>query len=172
MFEVGQVIKKIQEPYTRDEIRAYSKASGDTNPIHKDEEFAVKVGLKGIIAQGMLTFGVINRYMSDLAKQSNASLIKIGCEMRGMVRPGDWLLTDIEVDSISDKDVSFKITQNSKMPLRLEKDGEIVKIFEAEEKDWIDEKEKIGIKTEETSDGTLTFREWVANKAWATIRLE
>ena len=171
MFEVGQIITKVEKPITREQLVRYAKASGDSNPVHTNEEFAIKVGLKGVIAHGMLSFGMVNRYVSDLAKDNNAELLTVGCEMRGMVRPGDWLLANIEVESIEDKVVSFKITQNSKMPLHLEKDGQVVKVYEGEERGWVSEKEKPGIGTEETPDGTLTYREWLANKAWAKIRL-
>ena len=171
MLEIGQKFSKKEEPITRDQINFYAKNSGDPNPVHTNEDFAVKVGLKGVIAHGMLSFGAINRYISELATENNGEVVNIGCEMRGMVRPGDWLLTTIEVDSIQDNQVTFKILQNSKMPLKLEKDGNVVKTFEGEERGWVSEKEKSGVLTEETPDGTLTYREWIANKAWATIKL-
>ncbi len=171
MFEVGQVITKIEEPIEREQLVNYAKASGDSNPVHTNEEFAIKVGLNGVIAHGMLSFGMINRYVSDLARENNAEILNIGCEMRGMVRPGDWLIATIKVESIEDKVVSFSIIQNSKMPLKLEKDGQVVKVFEGEERGWVNEKQKSGIATEETPEGTLTYREWLANKAWAKIRL-
>ena len=164
MFTVGQIIIKTEEPITRDQILNYSKASGDSNPIHINEEFAIKVGLKGVIAHGMLSFGMVNRYISDLATENNAELLTIGCEMRGMVRPGDWLICTIEVESVEDKVVSFNIIQNSKMPLKLEKDGQIVKVFEGEERGWVSDKEIGGIKTEDTPEGTLTYREWLVTK--------
>ncbi len=171
MFEVGQIVTKVEEPITRELLLKYAKASGDSNPVHTNEDFAIKVGLNGVIAHGMLSFGMLNHYMSDLADENKGELLNIGCEMRGMVRPGDWLIAAIEVESIEDKVVSFKITQNSKMPLHLEKDGVVIKVYEGEERDWVNEKQKSGIATEETPEGTLTYREWLANKAWAKIRL-
>lgn len=171
MFEVGQIITKVEERITREQLVNYAKASGDSNPVHTNEEFATKVGLNGVIAHGMLSFGMVNKYVSDLARDNNGEIMTVGCEMRGMVRPGDWLIAIIKVESIEDNVVSFKITQNSKMPLKLEKDGQVVKVYEAEERGWVSEKEKGGIKTEETPEGTLTYREWLANKAWAKIRL-
>ncbi len=65
----------------------------------------------------------------------------------------------------------FPNFQNSKMPLKLEKDGAVIKTFEAEERGWVSEKEKPLITTEETAEGTLTYREALVNKGWAKIRL-
>ena len=45
MFEVGQIIRRVENPFNRNDLLNYAKASGDTNPIHKDEEFAIKMGL-------------------------------------------------------------------------------------------------------------------------------
>jgi acyl dehydratase len=42
-----------------EQLRAYAEASGDSNPIHLDEEVAKKVGLPGIIAHGMLIAGLV-----------------------------------------------------------------------------------------------------------------
>jgi acyl dehydratase len=170
MLTVGQKIIKIEGPITREMIKEYADASGDQNPIHINDEFATKVGLKGVIAHGMLSFGFCNHHVSDLAFENNAKIMKIGCEMRGMVRPGDTIITNIEIKSIQDKKIELEIIQNSKMPLHLEKNGQIIKVYEAEEKDWVQEKEREGIKTETTPDGNFTYREWLVNKGWATIK--
>ena len=170
-MEVGQVFTQIDGPITREMIKAYAKASGDRNPIHIDEEFAEKVGLKGVISHGMLYFGFIARMMGEIATKNNAKFINLGGELRGMVRPGDTIVTTAEITSIEGKIISFKIIQNSKMPLKLEKDGVVIKTFEGEEKGWVKEKEKSGIKTEETDEGTLTLREWLAINGHAKIEL-
>ena len=171
MVEVGQIIKKVDGPVTREMIMQYSKASGDSNPIHINEEFAIKVKLNGVIAHGMLSFGLGARHLSDFAGECNGSLFNLGCEMRGMVRPGDEILTTITVKDIKDNIVDIEMIQNSKMRLHLAKDGAVVKTFEAEERGWVSEKEKPLITTEETAEGTLTYREALVNKGWAKIRL-
>jgi len=171
MVEVGQMIKKIDGPITRETILKYAKASGDNNPIHIDEDFAIKVHLNGVIAHGMLSFGLGARHLSDFAEECQGTLFNLGCEMRGMVRPGDEILTTITVKDIKDNIAEIEMIQNSKMPLKLEKDGAVIKTFEAEERGWVSEKEKPLITTEETAEGTLTYREALVNKGWAKIRL-
>ena len=48
-------------------LKAYADASGDQNPIHQNEEFAISVGLPNVIAHGMLTMALVGKYVSDWA---------------------------------------------------------------------------------------------------------
>ena len=48
-------------------VKSYADASGDQNPIHQNEEFAVSVGLPNVIAHGMLTMALVGKYITDLA---------------------------------------------------------------------------------------------------------
>jgi acyl dehydratase len=48
-------------------LKQYADASGDQNPIHQNEEFAVSVGLPNVIAHGMLTMALVGKYVSDFA---------------------------------------------------------------------------------------------------------
>ena len=55
---VGDVVAEATYHLTRDSLVRYAGASGDFNPIHYRDAFAVSVGLDGVIAHGMLTMGV------------------------------------------------------------------------------------------------------------------
>jgi acyl dehydratase len=55
-------------------LKQYADASGDQNPIHQDEEFAISVGLPNVIAHGMLTMALVGKYVSDLAGGSEKVL--------------------------------------------------------------------------------------------------
>lgn len=54
-----------EHPLTRDTLVRYAGASGDFNPIHYRDDYARSVGLEGVIAHGMLTFGVAATTVSD-----------------------------------------------------------------------------------------------------------
>ena len=172
MVEAGKTYTRTDGQITREQIKKYAKASGDMNPIHVDEDFATnRGGLNGVIAHGMLFFGFVNHLISDIAQEVNGKILKVGCEMRGTVRPGDWVISTATVKEITGNRMKLEIVQNSKMPLKIEKDGAVVKTFEGEERGWVKEKEKAGIKTEETDEGTLTYREWLAIKGYAEVEL-
>ncbi len=61
----------------REMLKRYADASGDQNPIHQNEEFAVSVGLPNVIAHGMLTMALVGKYVSDFAGGS-AKVVEFG----------------------------------------------------------------------------------------------
>ena len=67
MIEVGTVLDEKVFYLDRALLKAYADASGDQNPIHQNEEFAVSVGLPNVIAHGMLTMALVGQYVSDFA---------------------------------------------------------------------------------------------------------
>jgi len=77
-------VTDLEVTFTREQIAAYAEASGDTNPIHLDDEFARSVGLPGVIAHGMLQMGLLARVAGEPGR-----LRRLSCRFAGMVRPGD-----------------------------------------------------------------------------------
>jgi len=67
MIEVGTVLDEKIFYLDRELLKQYADASGDQNPIHQNEEFALSVGLPNVIAHGMLTMALVGKYVSDFA---------------------------------------------------------------------------------------------------------
>ena len=67
MIDVGSVLEEKVFYIDRAMLKAYADASGDQNPIHQNEEFAVSVGLPNVIAHGMLTMALVGKYVTDWA---------------------------------------------------------------------------------------------------------
>jgi len=67
MIEVGTVLDEKVFYLDRTLLKQYADASGDQNPIHQNEEFALSVGLPNVIAHGMLTMALVGKYVSDFA---------------------------------------------------------------------------------------------------------
>ena len=67
MIEVGTVLPEQIFFIDRSMLKSYADASGDQNPIHQNEEFAISVGLPNVIAHGMLTMALVGKYVSDFA---------------------------------------------------------------------------------------------------------
>ena len=112
--KVGQVIKNEFDQITRDLLKDYANASGDTNPIHTRDEVAEKAGLKGVIAHGLFSFGFITKLFEDFLEHGKfGTLIEIGVEMRGMVRCGDTLITEAKIINIDGNRVYFDVTQTT-----------------------------------------------------------
>ena len=174
-MKIGQVIKNEFDQITRDLLKDYAKASGDTNPIHINDMVAEKAGLKGVIAHGLFSFGFITKLFEDFLEHGKyGTLIDIGVEMRGMVRCGDNLITEAKVSKIDGKRVFFDVTQTTITNIDIkDTDGNIVKQFEAGERGYISEKdiERGLVKTKEVSEGILSYRERVATPGSAIIEL-
>jgi acyl dehydratase len=173
-LKVGKQLTYVYGPVTREGIIKYANASGDKNNIHTDDDFAVKMKLKGVIAHGLYSFGMVTRCLGEIAGNEGV-ILKVGGQMRGMVRPGDDWIINLTVKAIHDDLVDFEFVEQSKTPIKIvNAAGDIVKKFEAEERGWIDEKDiaKNLIKTEEVADGTLYFRLRTAIPGTATLRLK
>ena len=65
MIEIGTVLPEKILYLDRAMLKAYADASGDQNPIHQNEEFALSVGLPNVIAHGMLTMALVGKYVTD-----------------------------------------------------------------------------------------------------------
>ena len=82
MIAVGTVLPTKIYYLDRTLLKAYADASGDQNPIHQNEEFAVSVGLPNVIAHGMLTMALVGTFISEWAggsaqiKEFSARFIK------------------------------------------------------------------------------------------------
>ncbi|MEI8056070.1 MAG: MaoC family dehydratase [Actinomycetes bacterium] len=72
--EVGTVLPELTVQLRRVDLVKYAGASGDFNPIHWNESFAVAVGLPDIIAHGMLTMASAGRIVTDWAVDPGAVL--------------------------------------------------------------------------------------------------
>ena len=67
MIEVGTVLPDKIFYIDRALLKAYADASGDQNPIHQNEEFALSVGLPNVISHGMLTMALAGKYITEWA---------------------------------------------------------------------------------------------------------
>lgn len=95
---------------TRTQIVQYAGASGDYNPIHSDERFAVEAaGYPGVFAHGMLTMGMAGRLLTDVV--GDGRLRRFGVRFVGQVWPGDTLTGTLEVVEVraADGEVDLRI---------------------------------------------------------------
>ncbi len=67
MIETGTTFDEKVFYINRALVKSYADASGDQNPIHQNEEFALSVGLPNVIAHGMLTMALAGKYLTDIA---------------------------------------------------------------------------------------------------------
>lgn len=93
----------VVENLTRSQIVQYAGASGDFNPLHTDEIYAVKVaGFPSVFAHGMLTMAMTGKALTSLFGVGN--IRGFGGRFKTQVWPGDTLVARICVTAISDDD--------------------------------------------------------------------
>jgi acyl dehydratase len=174
-IKVGDVIKNEFDGITRERLQQYAKASGDTNPIHTNDAVAERAGLKGIIAHGLFSYGLLTKLFEDWLEHGNfGKLIEIDVEMRGMVRCHDVLITEAKINKIEGKRVYFDVKQTTITNVDIkDKDGNIIKQFEAGERGYVSEKDIAQelIHEKEVEEGILTYRERIATPGTAICEL-
>jgi acyl dehydratase len=109
MIEVGDILEEKVFYLDRAMLKAYADASGDQNPIHQNENFAVSVGLPNVIAHGMLTMALVGKFVTDWAGGSAAVKEFSGRFVKPVIVPADHkvdltvsgVVTEIEGDRIT-----------------------------------------------------------------------
>jgi acyl dehydratase len=90
-------------------LKAYADASGDQNPIHQNEEFAVSVGLPNVISHGMLTMALVGKFVSDWAGGSAAVKEFSARFIKPVIVPADQKV-DLTVSGVITEVVGDRIT--------------------------------------------------------------
>ena len=116
MIEVGANLPEKVLYLDRDLLKRYADASGDQNPIHQNEEFAVSVGLPNVIAHGMLTMALVGKYLSDFAGGS-AKVVEFGARFtKPVIVPADEkvdLTVTATVAEVVDGKISLTLSATS-----------------------------------------------------------
>ena len=117
MIEAGSKIPQRVFWVDRELLKRYANASGDQNPIHQDQTFAVNVGLPNVIAHGMLTMGLVATYISDWAGGA-ANVKEYGARFTKPVIVPEGQKVDLTVDGtvaevLADGAIRIELTATS-----------------------------------------------------------
>ena len=93
----------------------YAGASGDFNPLHHDETFAVAVGLETVIAQGMFIMGIAGEAITSWI--DNQCLRKFSVHFLSMTQP-------VNLDDYGNTKDRATITVSGKVVDKYEENGE------------------------------------------------
>ncbi|WP_410567006.1 MaoC/PaaZ C-terminal domain-containing protein [Amycolatopsis sp. cmx-4-61] len=89
---VSTVVQKFDD----DQTFRYAEASGDTMPIHLDEDFARRVGLPGIIVHGLCTMAFASHALIGLlAPADPGRLRRLAVRFSAPGRPGQQISTSV-----------------------------------------------------------------------------
>jgi acyl dehydratase len=88
-------VERTTEPVTRTQIVRFAGVSGDFNPMHHDEPFALAAGQPGVFAMGQLQAAMLASMVAEWLGAEN--LLGYGVRFRDRVWPGDRLVLTGEV---------------------------------------------------------------------------
>jgi acyl dehydratase len=97
----GDHIPELQRRIDLETLVRYAGASGDFNPIHYDEQFAVAAGLDGVIGHGQLALALVSETVTDWIGDSGL-MKSVSGRFTGAYRLGDVLTVSGEVAEVHD----------------------------------------------------------------------
>ena len=107
---------------TEADIVLFAGVSGDTNPVHLDEEYARPTMFKGRIAHGMLTAGFISAVFGTKLPGPGCIYMSQSLKFKAPVRAGDTVVARVTATTV-DRDkarVTFATTCKVKDAVVLE----------------------------------------------------
>lgn len=96
---VGQSAS-LEREVTKDVIEAFAKITGDTNPVHLDQEYAAGTMFKGVIAHGMLPASYISAVLGTQLPGPGTIYGRQSLKFCAPVYPGDKVVATCTVKEI------------------------------------------------------------------------
>jgi acyl dehydratase len=117
---VGQELPPAARLVTREEVRAYAEASGDRNPLHRDDDVARAAGFPGVIAHGMFTMGHLASALVGWVGDE-WSIARMRVQFRAPVFLGDTIVAGGTVTAVDEE----RRTATLDVWVRVERDGAV-----------------------------------------------
>ena len=88
---------QISKTITEADIELFARATGDFNPVHLDQAYAEKTMLKGRIAHGALSIGLISAALGNILPGHGTIYLSQEIKFLAPVRIGDTITAQVEV---------------------------------------------------------------------------
>ncbi len=85
----------VKEPITRQQLLDYGPASGDMNPIHRDDNFAKAAGYPSVFAHGMVSMGFLGQLLA--ARFGPTKIRRFRVRFGAITWPGDTITCKAKV---------------------------------------------------------------------------
>jgi len=104
-FKLGDKASRTQL-ITDEMIRSFASLTGDTNPVHLDDDYAAGTRFGRRIAHGMIAAGLISATLANDLPGPGTIYLSQTLEFKRPVYPGDTITTIVEVKNVrSDKPI-------------------------------------------------------------------
>ena len=98
-LSVGMVAE-FERTVTGSDIDLFADVSGDTNPIHLDEDYAATTVFRTRIAHGMLTASFISAVLANQLPGPGCIYLSQSLRFKAPVKPGDKVVTRATVSDL------------------------------------------------------------------------
>jgi len=102
-IEIGQSAE-YSKIVSEADVEDFARISGDTNPVHLNEDYAQSTMFKGRIAHGVLTAGLISTVFGTILPGPGAIFVAKSMRFKAPVRLGDEVTARVTVtNKVDDK---------------------------------------------------------------------
>lgn len=98
-FKLGDKASRTQM-ITDEMIRSFASLTGDTNPVHLDDDYAAGTRFGRRIAHGMIAAGLISATLANDLPGPGTIYLSQTLEFKRPVYPGDTITTIVEVKNV------------------------------------------------------------------------
>lgn len=99
-LKVGQTAV-VGKTVTEADILLFAGVSGDTNPVHMNEEYAKATMFKGRIAHGMLSAALVSAVFGTKLPGPGCIYVSQSLRFKAPVRIGDTVNTSVEITELN-----------------------------------------------------------------------
>ena len=122
---IGQSAETIKIVGAAD-VEAFATVSGDTNPVHLDEAYAMTTPFRGRIAHGMLSGAYISAVLGTKLPGPGAIYLTQSLRFRRPVKIGDPVVTRVTVLALDERRAHATLTTICQVDGKTVVDGEAV----------------------------------------------
>ena len=90
----------LTKTFTDEDVRSFAKISGDTNPVHLDDNFAASTRFKQRLVHGMLTAGLISAVLGTKLPGPGSIYLNQSITFRAPVFINDTITATVKVSGI------------------------------------------------------------------------
>jgi acyl dehydratase len=94
-------------PIDREQLRNYAAASGDTNPLHLDTEFAQRAGFNDVIVHGMLGMALLGRLVSE--QLPSFRMLRLRTRFRAVIGLGQTIACTATLTGLIDQAAEIEL---------------------------------------------------------------
>lgn len=120
-LEVGQTATRTLT-FTRADVEAYAKITGDRNPLHFDADFAARTKFERLVVHGGLTAGILNALVAEDLPGPGTVFMGQNLEYVAPVFIGDTIVGEVEILEVHARKPVTKV----RATVRREADNQVV----------------------------------------------